>query len=254
MFRLPLSDLEVTVRPPTGQEDILLLEAHKAGPRLGVALLRRLVTPVKGECDCGTLPVMDYEALLLALHVAVFGNEIQAELSCPVKACGCRVDISFGIEEYLAHYSPCHPKGVEALPDRPGWFELGDEAVRYRLPRVEDVMAVTGRVEPERELLRRCLDGRLPEARVRRKLERIMEMQAPSFSHELQGWCPGCQTALPFFFDVEQFVLEELRGQAAFVYRDTHLLALHYHWPESQILDMPSIRRIQYAELLRGTA
>jgi hypothetical protein len=148
MFRLPLSDLEVTVRPPTGQEDILLLEAHKAGPRLGVALLRRLVTPVRGECDCGTLSVMDYEALLLALHVAVFGNEIQAELSCPVKACGCRVDISFGIEEYLAHYSPCHPKGVEALPDRPGWFELGDEAVRYRLPMVEDVVAVTGRIEP----------------------------------------------------------------------------------------------------------
>ena len=81
-----------------------------------------------------------------------------------------------------------------------------------------------------------------------------MEMQAPSLSGEIDGVCPECGARLRFFFDVEQYVLLELRQQAAFVYQDTHLLAKHYHWPESRILAIPRNRRMQYAEMLRGVA
>jgi hypothetical protein len=52
------------------------------------------------------------------------------------------------------------------------------------------------------------------------------------------------------YFDVQQFVLRELRDQATFLYEDVHLVASQYHWPESGILDLPSRRRVQYAEMI----
>jgi len=54
------------------------------------------------------------------------------------------------------------------------------------------------------------------------------------------------------YFDVESYVVQELSQHAAGIYQDVHLLALHYKWPEDQILALPRNRRRQYVELLRG--
>ena len=80
-----------------------------------------------------------------------------------------------------------------------------------------------------------------------------MDAMAPSLSDALKGSCPECGAALEMYFDVQQFVLRELRDQATFLYEDVHLVASQYHWPESSILDLPSRRRAQYAEIIAGT-
>jgi hypothetical protein len=256
MLRLPVSGVEVILLAPTGREDVMLLEAPDLDLPLALALLRRLAQSLEGDLDLGALVVTDYEALLLGVHRAAFGDQVKADLVCGMKNCGSRAEVSFGIEGYLAHNRPRRPRGVAAVTAKSGWFQLQDRdnTVHYRLPTTADLTAVTADPEPEREVMRRCVDGPLPDGRLRRKLEKAMARQAPSLSGQLQGRCPACGASLYFFFNVQGFVLQELRDQAAFVYQDTHLLALHYHWHEAQILEMPRNRRMQYAEMLRGQA
>jgi hypothetical protein len=79
-----------------------------------------------------------------------------------------------------------------------------------------------------------------------------MEALAPRFSRELTGLCPECHAGMNFYFDVQQFVLRELRDHTAMVFQDVHLIALHYKWPEENILALPRSRRELYAEALRS--
>jgi hypothetical protein len=88
-------------------------------------------------------------------------------------------------------------------------------------------------------------------ARLRKRIENAMDALAPSLSHEVQGRCPDCGTIIRTYFDVQTYVLHELRDRAASVYQDVHLLAFHYKWTEESILELPRNRRLQYAEMLR---
>jgi hypothetical protein len=84
-----------------------------------------------------------------------------------------------------------------------------------------------------------------------RRVENAMEALAPPLSHTVQGQCPECGSVLDLYFDAQQFCLQELRGQALFIYDDVHLLAMEYHWSEADILALPRNRRAQYAERVR---
>jgi hypothetical protein len=75
---------------------------------------------------------------------------------------------------------------------------------------------------------------------------------APVLSDVVRGLCPECGIAFDMHFDVQSFVLAELRGQAAFLYEDMHLLAGRYHWSEEAVLQIPSRRRAHYAALISG--
>ena len=256
MLGLPVSGLRVDVLAPTGQEDLMLLEASDLDLVLALALLGRLVQPVNGELNLTALVVTDYEALLLGLHRAAFGSLVKADIHCKKEECDSRTEVSFEIEDYLDHNRPRRPRGVTTVSEKSGWFQMNNGAIslQYRLATTADLVAVIGDPHPEREVMRRCVDGPMPEGPARGRLERAMEAQAPSLSSQLQCSCSGCGIPLHFFFDVQAFVLQELRDQAPFLYEDTHLLALHYHWPEAQILGMPRHRRMQYVEMLRGQA
>jgi hypothetical protein len=254
MLRLPVSGLRVNLLAPTGREDVMLLEAAELDLSLALAILERLARPLKGMLDLDELIVTDYQALLLGVHSVAFDSCVKSELRCGKKGCDSIAEISFEVDGYVAHKRPRIPRGVSSLAEQSGWFELQNSGatLRYRLPTVADIAAATREQQPERELIKRCVDGPVPDGPIRRKLEKAMEAQAPSLSGQLKGECPGCGEALFFFFDVQSYVLRELRDQAAFVYQDAHLLALNYHWPEEQILEMPRHRRMQYAEMLRG--
>ena len=251
MFRLPVSGLEVVLRQPAGVEDLLLLETPGYDTDLALALVTRLASRSDGTpTEWGTLTVTDLDALLLRLRQLVFGDVIRADVLCTVKDCGARIDVSFRITDYLAHHTPHAPRGVEAAPEA-GWFRVQGQEIMFRLPSGLDQAAVAGMEQPERELIRRCVRPAELPARWLRRVERAMEALAPSLSHALQGSCPQCRTKADIYFEVQRFVLQELRDQAAFLYEDVHLLARHYHWAEEKILALPRYRRVQYADRLR---
>src|SRR5713226_8234334 len=118
MLRLPVSGLRVDVLAPTGQEDLMLLEASDLDLVLALAVLGRLVQPVNGALNLTALVVTDYEALLLGVHCAAFGNLVKADVRCQTKECGSRTEVSFEIEDYLAHNRPRRPRGVTTVSEK----------------------------------------------------------------------------------------------------------------------------------------
>jgi hypothetical protein len=248
--RLPISGLEVMLRQPTGAEDILLLETPTYDMAVTLELLARLALPAnRSTIDWDTLCVTDLEVLLLLLRQMIFGDRIRTDIICPVQDCGKRIDVTFRIGEYLDRHRPGKARGVE-MADEAGWFRFRDAAILFRLPTGADQLAAAQAAQPERELVQRCIRPAGISARLRRRVERAMETLAPGLSHNLQGQCRDCGAVVDMYFDVQQFVLSELRGQAAFIYEDVHLLARYYHWSQAEILALPFSRRAHYTEMV----
>src|SRR6266853_964065 len=279
LFRLPVGGRVVALRHPTGSEDLLLLEATGDDTEMALALAGRLAQPVGGGVlDWTESTVSDLDALILRLRQAVIGDRVRADVACRAAGCGKRIDISFGIRDYLAHRAPARPAGrgawsAEAAGEA-GWFRLTDVrnktleltsnaqaatgsladqtgAILFRLPTVADQLAVAGCRKAADELARRCIRPAEVPLRLRRRIEAAMETMAPSLSRDLHGTCPECGAEVVVYFDARQFCLRELRDRAAFIYQDIDLLARRYHWSETEILTMPHIRRTNYAELAR---
>jgi hypothetical protein len=150
----------------------------------------------------------------------------------------------------MASQKARRPRAVQQT-DAPGWFGLAGETVKFRLPSARDLAALVEGPRPESDLFRGCVEPADVPVRLRRRIERAMEALAPPLSRTLTGRCPECGRSIDIYFDVRSFVLPELREHAASVYQDVHLLALHYKWPEEDILALPRSRRMHYAEMLR---
>jgi hypothetical protein len=243
MPRLPVSGAEVALREPNGADDMVLHEAAGAPVEIGLALLARLA----GEGDWAALTVTDYEALLLGLHTARFGQELPLGFACP--ACRERVEITIRVDDFLAGVRPRAAPGVAPDPARPGWYRLADAG--FRLPTAGDQAAVAKLDDPARGLTERCLDKAAQRRRHRGQVERAMAAMAPEVSRPLAGQCPACAAAVEAPLHVTRVVVGELSRAAASVHDDVDLIARAYHWPEATILALPQARRRAYAERIR---
>jgi hypothetical protein len=230
---------------------MMLLEDASCGTDLALALIARLAYSAnRAPIDWSALPITDYEASLLLIRRMVFGDLIRAETVCPVEVCDSRIDVVFRVSDYLAGHRPRVPRGIEPAGE-PGWFRFAGEDARFRLPTAEDRMAIADYPKPRHELALRCIQREEGRGRMGRRIISAMEAMAPSLSHNLQARCIECSNAIQIYFDVEQFVLRELRDDAAFIFQEIHILAYHYHWSEAEILSLPRNRRSHYAEMLQ---
>jgi hypothetical protein len=232
---------------------MLLMESGRDDAELAIDLIGR----VAGAADGGPirwedLPVLDLDAALLRVRQMVFGNLIRADLTCSAPGCGKRIDIAFGVNEYLGHHSPRRARDADAA-EGGGWMRLREVSVSFRLPTGADQLAIGNHPQPRRELIRRCIRPGDVSSAIVRRVERAMETLAPSLARELNGICPECAAPFAVFFDPRRFILAELRDQAAFIYADAHLLAEQYHWSEAEILALPRARRLRYAEMIRAS-
>ena len=253
MNQLPVSGLEVSVRLPTGEDDMALLEFPGNETETAMALISRLASARSGEpIDWGGLTVPDMEALLLRIRQAALGDRIQCDLRCGNRACGAEVEMSFSIDAYLDHYRPSVPTFVEP-GEQDGWFQLKGERVQFRPPRARDQARVSGRDAGWLELRRSCVQPETAPAKVMRRVEGALDKIAPILSRPLDAECSECGVKMPVYFDVVSFLLAELRGQAAYIFEDVQALAVHFHWQEASILAMPSRRRARYVELTSQT-
>jgi hypothetical protein len=240
--RSPISGKEIALRELRGAEELLLLAGHDSVP----ALARELLTAVAGAVD--DLPVGDGEALLLEIRRAALGETISATVTCPAEECQGVVDISFAIGDYLAHHRPRRVPHVRG--DAAPWL-VERSGIAFRLPTLRDQVDVSGAREGDRDLLLRCL--RAPaDAATQRKVQTIMERMAPTLSDYVGGACPMCGTRIEVYFDVEQFVLRELRDAASFLHEEIHLIASRYGWSEADIVALPRGRRTAYATHIRA--
>jgi hypothetical protein len=260
-FVLPVSGIQVALRPPTGADELLLAEASADDPGLALAVAARLARADR-QVDWAALTPYDVDVLIVRLRKALVGRRVVAELACAAAGCGQRMDLSFEIDAYLAHHrprgAPLRGRGwsAEPNPGAPGWFRLQArgfaQVTEFRLPTMSDQIEVFGRPGAEDILARACIRPFDIPGRLRVRVESVMEIMAPQLAGELEGRCPECGTTATARFLARQYCLQELRERARFVYEDIDLLAQRYHWSERAILRMPNARRAAYAELARG--
>lgn len=248
-FRLPVSQMDLILRHPTGAEDVLLAEAGTLNIRTALLLLGAIGRDGEGgPVAWSSLPVSDLDAALLRLRQFLAGDWIKTTARCTQEACGSRIDLSFRISEFLEHQQPELRRDIEPA-GHAGWFRLKGAEGEFRLPSCGDVAAVSANPGGYRELVQRCVKPEGMEEAARLRLEEAMEAMAPSLYTELEGECPECGQAVSVPFDPQVYVLRELRSRAMSIYEEIDLLAARYHWTEQEILAMPRVRRSRYAEL-----
>jgi len=243
MVALPVSGIDVTLRRPAGEEDVLLCEAPRRDMRLSVALLSRLT-----GARCEELPVGDVELLLLELRRLMFGDVVRSDTTCP--DCGAKVDVEFRISDYVAHHASRPSPDVRPSGEE-GWLSLAGTPVMFRVPLASDQIAVSGRADAERMMIARCVHPAALPARTLGRVARALQRLAPSLGDVVQGVCPECGAEIAVYFDPQELALSELRQEAALIYDEIHLLASHYGWSEAEIMALPRTRRMRYADLIR---
>jgi hypothetical protein len=255
-FEAPLSGLTITLREPTGADDLLLAEYRGYDLHLVPRLVERLAE-AEADVDWGELAVFDIDTLILRLRQAVVGDRVSSHVACA--GCSGRVELSFGIETYLAHHRPHEGPlqkrswGVSG-PDDAGWRRLtGADGTqpRFRLPTLNDQIAVAGAPDAPHALAQRCVEPHPLPAKLAARVETALGAYAPPLAGPLRGHCPDCGATIEARFEARQYCLQELSYRARFVYDDVGTLAERYHWSERAILAMPYARRAQYAERAR---
>jgi hypothetical protein len=261
----------VELRALTGrEEELLAASGRESSAALVTTILSRCVqrigtvSPVT-EDVARALLVGDRHYLLLKLREVTFGTQIQAAVPCPWPNCGKRMDIDFHTTDI-----PVKKVKVERLIYE---MQLATEedtdpySVRFRLPNGSDQellapLLTQNEAEALTVLLTRCLvsvgDESTPSPETirslspaaRQAIEQQMEQLAPGIDLSMETQCPECGREFTAPFDLQDFFFGEFRTSLDLLRREVHYLAFHYHWRESDILNMTRDKRRSYIEIL----
>jgi hypothetical protein len=210
--------------------------------------------------ELAALPLGFRDALLLELHAATFGPQLNSIAVCP--HCGERVEFSVSLADL-----PPGP-GVDDLRNLPvsRTLEAQGMSVEYRLPDSVDLDIIATVPDPSAAaamLAQRCVlsvrqaggaeavaEGNrdLPGA-LADELEAEMARQQPWADIQLELSCPSCGTAWQPGIDVGAFIWAEIESEGRRLLQEVDALARAYGWSERDILDMASVRRYRYLEM-----
>lgn len=82
-------------------------------------------------------------------------------------------------------------------------------------------------------------------------LSQAMEQLDPLVNFNVSILCPYCEETRAYFIDLETIVLNLLREAQEDYLECIHLLALHYHWDEREIISLPLWRKKKYISLIK---
>ncbi len=247
---LPVSGAVLTVHEPTGADEVFVVETALAPlPALLELASRVTSSDAGGPLDWASLPATDLDAAALVIRRSWIGDTIRTDALCPAPGCRERIDVSFGIGDYLGHHRPRRPRGVTQTPDA-DWFTLARAQVRFRIPTVADLLAVSSASQPAQALAGRCVEAPEVSRALARRLDHALAALAPSLDDLLGGVCPACGHPVTMRFDPLSYTLAELRNVFSGVYLEIHALAATYRWPEETILALPRGRRRRYASVI----
>jgi len=246
---------DAALRPVVGADEAFLLDAEALAPvERSTALLARCLVRLgpwepPGDEQVRWLAVGDREALLLHLRRLTLGDRLELVLSCP--ACGEALGLDLRVGELLLppyeDWAPEHSVPVDGM------------RVRFRLPTGSDLEAAAraAAVDPGdgvRVVLERCVlaaEGalELPRAAADAVAARMAELD-PQAEVVLDMPCAICGHRFTVTVDAGELLARELADRADVLLHEIHLLALHYGWQESELLEMGTRRRRRYVAYL----
>ncbi len=261
----------------TGREEELLARADRSRRAALVTevlsrCVRRLggISPVPPEVTRRLL-VADRQYLLLQVRRITFGDAVHADVICPWPDCGVQVSLDFSVSEVPVeaprHRAARHTMTLSDAALATAAELGGDGEVCFRLPdggdqeELSDLLAVN-EAEALTALLCRCVQRlgpyRPPDrervsglpAPVRAEIEERMRQVAPRVEQSITAVCVGCGRTFLAPFDVQRFLLGELRTDGRLLYEQVHYLAYHYHWSEREIMEMTRDKRHTYIDVL----
>lgn len=250
MISLPVSGVVLRVREPTGNDELFVVENPDTPLSTLLELACRVGSIVTGSpLDWTGLPATDLDAVALVIRRSWFGDTIRVDTTCPGPDCRERIDVSFGIADYVDHHRPQRARGATSEPEG-GWFRLTGAPVRFRIPTVADLLEVTTGDRAADTLSVRCIDAPTLSAALARRLDRALTRLAPRLDDLLGGSCPACGGQVTLRFDPLVYTVAELHGAFSSIYLETHAIAGAYGWPEREILALPRSRRQRYASII----
>jgi hypothetical protein len=122
------SGTALTVLEPTGADEVFVVETPLAPLPALLELVSRVTrSPTGGPVDWPGRPATDLDAAVLTLRRSWIGDTIRTDIACPAPGCGERIDVSFGVGDYLGQHRPpappsrnrCCPAGASRLPNCP---------------------------------------------------------------------------------------------------------------------------------------
>lgn len=85
------------------------------------------------------------------------------------------------------------------------------------------------------------------------QLERIdaaLDELCPAVASTLEARCPSCDTTVSSTIDPLELLVDPHAELGDGLLEQIHALAMNYHWSESELLDLPRARRLQYLRLI----
>jgi hypothetical protein len=268
---------EVKLSCPNGRAEYLLSNQQVREPNA-------LVTMLLSHCihQIGTIKtvsqelirnllVADRQYLLLKMIEAMFGDKVEGTIIFPNMSCGNKVDIDFTVGDIpLKASNDKGPLYKMQLKEQANKAEENLDhyiEVVFRLPNGSDQEAIIPLIQQDKHmaavtLLGRCIQrigiwenpgpervaGLPPHALI--EIEKKMEEIAPVVELTMAGECPECGVPFTVPFDLMGYFWSKLQISRDQLLREIHYLALHYHWSEREIMEMPRQLRHQYLKIL----
>jgi hypothetical protein len=199
------------------------------------------------------LPIGRRDRLLLEVRERTFGSRMNAVTECMV--CAARIEMQFDANEV---------KAAEATVDGAIELKCGEYRMRLRVPDSRDVMAASAMPGETgvAELFDRCVveawrGGTVVSARelplevADMAVAKIAEAD-PQADIKLAVDCPECGARNRMPLDIGTYLWREIEMFSMRLLREVDALARAYGWDERRILEMSSVRRRCYLEMVRA--
>lgn len=246
-------------QPLTGRLERSLVEIdhRQSRPAYVTAVLSTSLACIGSQpadtASVAALCVADRQFLMLRLGALLAGEQLWLQATCGF--CDAMFDINIRRDELPV---------VEAGENFPTVrVNLDNDEIEIRIPNGADQEAIGACEENEaiRQLLHRCVlsvNDRPPSVDFLQQLssdtmaiiDAALDKASPAVCGELLVRCPECNREQHAKLDHYAFP----RIDDTDLLEEVHTLAMHYHWRESDILDLPTTRRRKYLGLIRHVA
>jgi hypothetical protein len=239
-------------RPVSGALELAVAEVAESADSAPQAVTRTLALALEhlaGETPTpsrvAALCVVDRQFLMRELdrHLGFAGGWFQ------VDCVGCGAPFDFRLD-----YAdlPVQEAG-EGYPV--ARVDMDGRQVQFRLPRGSDQETLAGLPEAQarpwllRQLALEPEQVGEPDEGLISSVEAALENVSPAIVLRLQSSCPECGAANEAELDPYRVLSRRSEG----LLQEVHQIAMHYHWREADILELPRPRRQQYLQLIDRT-
>jgi hypothetical protein len=190
--------------------------------------------------EARTLTLGEFDGCLADLHATLFGSRLPCEAECV--ACEKRFEFVLKLPDLrraIAREAESYVMDANGIVTAPS-------GRRFRLPCVADLAHIGAPDWLEQFLVEGDSDSDT--------LESEMDAAACILSQDIDAPCPECEASNTIRFDIARYLVDTLKGEGPFLWREVHLLAKHYGWSLEDILTLTRDVRRQLAGLIVADA